>query len=103
MREGGEDAVVGPVHEVVTVTSDRRPQGAPSWLPRFTHRFIAVHDPAPFMPRLATLAGRNATANPSPSKTCPPRSASRMPRPPGTAGSQARTGLSRGDGVLGPA
>jgi hypothetical protein len=31
--------------------------------------------------RLATLAVRNATPNPSPSKTCPPRSASRMPRP----------------------
>jgi hypothetical protein len=72
------------------VTTDRRPQGAPSWLPRFTHRFIAVHDPAPFMPRLAALAERNATPNTSPSKTCPPRSASRMPRPPGTAGSQAR-------------
>jgi hypothetical protein len=85
------------------VTTDRRPQGAPSWLPRFTQRFIAVHDPAPFMPRLAALAERNATPNPSPSKTWPPRSASRMPRPSGTAGSQARTGLSRGDGALDPA
>ena len=84
------------------VTTDRRPQGAPSWLPRFTHRFIAVHDPAPFMPRLATLAERNATPNISPSKTWPPRSASRMPRPPGTAGSQAGPELPRGDGALDP-
>ena len=47
------------------VTTDRRPQGAPSWLPRFTHRFIAVHDQAPFMLRLAALAVRNATPNTS--------------------------------------
>src|SRR5215213_2961315 len=53
--------------------------------------------------RLATLAVRNATPNPSPSKTCPPRSASQMPRPPGTAGSRAWPGLSRGDGALNPA
>jgi hypothetical protein len=77
--------------------------GSPSWLPRFTHRFIAVPDRAPFVPHLAALAERNATPNTSPSKTCPPRSASRMPRPSGTAGSQARTGLSRGDGALDPA
>lgn len=53
--------------------------------------------------RLATLAERNATPNTSPSKTCPSRSASRMPRPSGTAGSQAGPELSRGDGALDPA
>jgi hypothetical protein len=53
------------------VTTDRRPQGAPSWLPRFTHGFIAVHDPAPFMPALPRL--QSGTLRRTPLPGCPDR------------------------------
>jgi hypothetical protein len=73
------------------VTTDRRPQGAPSWLPRFTHRFIAVHDPAPFMPALPRSQSGTLRRTPLPRRRARPVALPGCPDRPERPG--ARPGL----------